>query len=129
MTLPTPTEQQLSEQLAKLDGDARERVLTHVKLTAPVDSLDDPPLAVPLDVDYSESSPPPLWVIEDVLERETVNLWAGAGGSAKSPAAMAAAVAAVSGEDWLGRKVSAERVLYIDEENPKRVPHGRKRAL
>lgn len=42
---------------------------------------------------------------------------------------MAAAVAAVSGEDWLGRKVNAQRVLYVDEENPKRVPHGRMRAL
>src|ERR1051326_1423983 len=115
MTLPTPTEQQLSEQLAKLDGDARERVLTHVKLTAPVDSLDDPPLAVPLDVDYSESSPPPLWVIEDVLERETVNLWAGDGGSAKSTAAMAAAVAAVSGGGWVGRERGGERGLSFDE--------------
>ena len=50
-----------------------------------------------------------------MLERETVNLWAGDGGSAKSTAAMAAAVAAVSGEDWLGRKVHAERVLYVDD--------------
>jgi hypothetical protein len=122
------TERELADQLAALPAEARERIDALTKLAAPVDDV-DPPLAVPLDVDYGKPSPPPEWVIEDVLERETVNLWAGDGGSAKSTAAMAAAVAAVSGEDWLSRKVNAQRVLYIDEENPKRVPHGRMRAL
>ncbi len=128
MATDTLTERELTEQLAALPAEARERIDAGVKLSAPVDDV-DPPLALPLDVDYGKPSPPPQWLIEDVLERETVNLWAGDGGSAKSTAAMAAAVAAVSGEDWLGRKVHAERVLYIDEENPKRVPHGRMRAL
>jgi hypothetical protein len=132
MATDTLTERELREQFVKLPAEAQERITAAAeaaaKLTGDVDEI-DPPLAVPLDVDYSKPSPPPQWVIEDVLERETVNLWAGDGGSAKSTAAMAAAVAAVSGQDWLGRKAHAERVLYVDEENPGRVPHARLRAL
>lgn len=131
-TAHTQSERELREQFIALPGEARERIIAAAeaaaKLTGDVDEV-DPPLAVPLDVDFSKASPPPQWVIEGVLERETVNLWAGDGGSAKSTAAMAAAVAAVSGQDWLGRKSHAERVLYVDEENPGRVPHARLRAL
>lgn len=125
MATDTLTERELREQFVKLPAEARERIAAAGDATEKLTG----DLAVPLDVDFSKPSPPPQWVIEDVLERETVNLWAGDGGSAKSTAAMAAAVAAVSGQDWLGRKVNAQRVLYIDEENPGRVPHARLRAL
>jgi hypothetical protein len=135
MTITTEqraAEKRMVEFFVGLDADERaasfERINSGIKLTGPLDEV-APPLAVPMDEDYSQSAPAPEWVIEDMLERETVNLWAGDGGSAKSTAAMAAAVAAVSGGDWLGRKVHAERVVYIDEENPARVPHARLRAL
>jgi hypothetical protein len=85
--------------------------------------------ALPLDVDFNAAPPPPRYVIGGIAERQTVSVWAGDGGSAKSTAAQAAAMAAVTGTEWLGRVVDADRVLYLDEENPQRVPHARLRAL
>jgi len=50
-------------------------------------------------------------------------------GAAKSIVGQALAVAATAGEPWLGRDVYARRVLYVDEENPRRTAKGRLRAL
>ena len=110
---------------------AFERVNTNVKLKlspeeAELADLPEPELFRP---DLSKPAPPPRFAIDDTFEYETVNLIAGDGGSSKSTQAKRMAVAAVNGEDWIGRKVNAERVMYLDEENPKRVPHARLRAL
>lgn len=132
----TAFEHEAAAYFARLDKgtrrDAFEGVNAGVKLMADpaelprADGLPEPELFRP---DLSKPAPPPRYVVANTFERETVNLIAGDGGSSKSTQAKRMAVAAVTGEDWIGRQVTAERVLYLDEENPERVPHARLRAL
>jgi hypothetical protein len=132
----TSFERQAAEYFAKLDlttrRDAFEGVSAGVKLMADPDELPrsdglpEPELFRP---DLSQAAPPPRYSVANTFEYETVNLIAGDGGSSKSTQAKRMAVAAVTGSDWIDRQVNAERVLYLDEENPQRVPHARLRAL
>jgi hypothetical protein len=132
----TAFERSAAEYFAQLDKSTRaeafEGVNAGVKLMADPDTLPngdglpEPELFRP---DLSKPSPPPEWVVTDTFEAKTVNLIAGDGGSSKSTQAARMAVAAVTDSDWIGRQVKAERVLYLDEENPDRVPHARLRAL
>jgi hypothetical protein len=50
-------------------------------------------------------------------------------GAAKSIVSQHLAVQAVAGLDWLGHETRAERVLYIDEENPRGTVERRLKAL
>jgi AAA domain len=132
----TTFEQDAAAYFARLDKqtrrDAFEGVNAGVKLMLSpdelprADGLPEPELFRP---DLSKPAPPPRYAVANTFEYETVNLIAGDGGSSKSTQAARMAVAAVKGEDWIGRQVNAERVLYLDEENPARVPHARLRAL
>jgi AAA domain len=80
--------------------------------------------------DFDAPAPEPRWVVQRMFERQTVNLASGDTGSAKSfMLSHALPVAAVTGADWLGRNVTARRVLVVDEENPWRVAFARLRAL
>jgi hypothetical protein len=132
----TTFEAEAAAYFAKLDRQTRaeafEGVNADILLQADpdelprADGLPEPELFRP---DLSKPAPPPRFAVTNTFEYETVNLIAGDGGSSKSTQAKRMAVAAVTGEDWVGRQVNAERVLYLDEENPKRVPHARLRAL
>ena len=120
MTLERNTtfEGEVAEYFASLDKDTRAEafkgVNANVKLQVPVDELPradglpEPELFRP---DLSKPAPPPRYAVQNTFEYETVNLIAGDGGSSKSTQAKRMAVAAVTGEDWIGRKVNAERVL------------------
>lgn len=135
-TRDTDFEREAAAYFAKLDkatrAEAFEGVNAGIKLQADpdelprADGLPEPELFRP---DLSKPAPPPRYAVADTFEYETVNLIAGDGGSSKSTQAKRMAVAAATGGDWIGRKVNASRVLYLDEENPARVPHARLRAL
>jgi hypothetical protein len=132
----TAFEHKAAEYFARLDKqtrvDAFEGVNAGVGLMVDpdelprTDGLPEPELFRP---DLSKPAPPPRYAIDNTFEYETVNLIAGDGGSSKSTQAKRMAVAAVTGEDWIGRQVNAERCLYLDEENAARVPHARLRAM
>lgn len=129
-------ERELATYLARLDkptrAEAEKGVNAGVGLMLPDDELPrgdglpEPELFRP---DLSKPAPAPRFAVANTFEYETVNLIAGDGGSSKSTQAKRMAVAAVTGGEWIGRQVNAERVLYLDEENPQRVPHARLRAL
>jgi hypothetical protein len=71
----------------------------------------------------------PDWLVDGVIERGTVTVLSGDTSSGKSILADALTVAVLKGTPWLGRDVCAGRVLYIDEENHRRLVQDRLRAL
>jgi hypothetical protein len=87
------------------------------------------PDPTPLDIDFDAEPEPPRYVVDRVFERQTVNVLSGDTGSAKSILGAALTAAALTGGEWLGRVVDADRVLVVDEENPSRTIRSRLRAL
>jgi hypothetical protein len=83
------------------------------------------PLAFDFDADPEE----PDWIVQGVIERETLVLLSGDTGAAKSICVDALADAVCHDGDWLGHEARAERVLVVDEENPERTARSRLRAL
>jgi hypothetical protein len=92
-------------------------------------ALTDAPMVSYLDFDFDAPAPAPSYVVSGVFEAETVNVLSGDTGAAKSILAQALTAAALTGRKWLGRDVLTDRVLYVDEENPRIVPMARLRAL
>jgi AAA domain len=84
----------------------------------------------PLIFNYAAEPDPPAYLVDHLLERQTVNVLSGDTGSGKSivTASLAVAICMGSGE-WLGREVYTERVLVVDEENPERLVKARLYAL
>lgn len=83
----------------------------------------------PLDL---QKEPPPVdWLLEGLIARGDVTLWAGSEGLGKSWISMALAVAVANGwSEVLGLKVCRSgRALYVDEENPQDVVYHRLRKL
>lgn len=125
-----------ADRLLKLENPAdrnlsQERIAQLVKAKAPPEDSANAlrNLATPLQLDLDAEEAPPEYVIEGMFEVETVNLVSGDTGTAKSILFQDMTVAAATGRTWIGRKVHAERVLYIDEENPRRTVRRRLRAL
>jgi hypothetical protein len=79
--------------------------------------------------DFTKPITEPDWLIRTLIERSTVNVCSGDTGAAKSIHWQDASARILRGESWLGRETTADRVLYIDEENPARVVHARLAAL
>jgi hypothetical protein len=83
----------------------------------------------PTDFDFNDDPPEPDWLVDRTIERGTVTVLSGDTGAAKSIVTQALVVAALKGEDWLGRRTHIERIVVIDEENAPRLVHARLRAL
>jgi hypothetical protein len=62
--------------------------------------------------------PPIDYLVDGMVARGTITLWAGLGGTAKSFLAQKMAIAVATGGQFLGRHCQAAPVLYLDYENP-----------
>lgn len=62
--------------------------------------------------------PPIEWLVDRMIARGTITLWAGAGGTAKSFLAQKMGIAVATGSKFLGRACQLAPVLYLDYENP-----------
>lgn len=62
-------------------------------------------------------SPPPDWLVPDLLHRGQMIILAGEAGIGKSTLVYTLAVAKATGGSFLGRPLDAGKVLYFDEEN------------
>ncbi len=62
--------------------------------------------------------PPICWLVDDMIARETITLWTGTDGTAKTFLAQRMAIAVALGGEFLGRRCQRNPVLYLDYENP-----------
>jgi hypothetical protein len=62
--------------------------------------------------------PPIEYLVDGMIARKTITLWAGMGGTAKSFLAERMAIAVATGSKFLGRGCQLAPVLYLDYENP-----------
>jgi hypothetical protein len=62
--------------------------------------------------------PPIEYLVDGMIARKTITLWAGMGGTAKSFLAERMAIAVATGSQFLGRCCQIAPVLYLDYENP-----------
>jgi hypothetical protein len=58
------------------------------------------------------------WIVDGMIARGTITLWAGAGGTAKSFLAQKMGIAVATGSKFLGRDCKLTPTLYLDYENP-----------
>jgi hypothetical protein len=79
--------------------------------------------------DWTQDEPAPDYLVDRLIERGTAMLLSADTGAGKSWFAQALAIALAKGEPFLGRATQQCSVVYIDEENPKRLPRSRMRAL
>lgn len=83
---------------------------------------------IALDLDSDEE--PPADLVPRVLTPGWLTLFSGPPASGKSFAYQALIAAALDGNDWLGMPVRGiERVIVVDEENPRDVVRQRLRAF
>lgn len=126
MSAATKDTAELIAQLASLKPDEFKTVQEGATARR---ALTDAPMVSYLDFDFDAPAPDPTYVVSGVFETETVNVLSGDTGAAKSILAQTLTAAALTGQKWLGRDVLTDRVLYVDEENPRIVPMARLRAL
>jgi AAA domain-containing protein len=62
--------------------------------------------------------PPIDYLVPGMISRNTITLWTGADGTAKTFLAMKMAIAVAAGGEFLGRRCQQAEVLYLDYENP-----------
>lgn len=79
--------------------------------------------------DFEGDQTPPEWLVEGVIERGTVTVLSGDTSAGKSSVADALSVSVLKGAPWLGCPVNRGHVLYIDEENHRRVVRDRLKAF
>jgi len=85
--------------------------------------------ASPMNFDVDGDLVSPDWIVVGQIERNQVVVLSADTGAAKSILSQHLAVQTVAGLDWLGCETRAERVLYLDEENPERTVKRRLKAL
>jgi RecA-family ATPase len=90
------------------------------------EALDGP---APMNFDVDGDLVSPDWIVVGQIERNQVVVLSADTGAAKSILSQHLAVQTVAGLDWLGCETRAERVLYLDEENPERTVKRRLKAL
>lgn len=83
----------------------------------------------PVVFDFERDMEPPDWLVDGVIERGTVTVLSGDTAAGKSIVADALTVAVLKGEPWLGVEVQRGRVLYVDEENHRRIVRDRLKAF
>jgi hypothetical protein len=62
--------------------------------------------------------PPLEWLVDGLISRGSMTLWAGADGTGKTYLVQKMAVAVASGTKFLGRRCQQAACLYLDYENP-----------
>lgn len=81
-------------------------------------------------VDLDATVPGPLWLVPNILERESLTVLAGPPAQGKSWVAMSLALALARGTAFLGQPVDyRHRVMYLDHENGDREIRRRFQAL
>jgi RecA-family ATPase len=83
----------------------------------------------PVTFDFEHDAEPPDWLVDGVIERGTVMVLSGDTAAGKSLIADALTVAVLQGAEWLGREAQQGRVLYVDEENHRRLVRDRLKAF
>jgi RecA-family ATPase len=73
----------------------------------------------------SAPAPPRHWLVESWIPAGETTMLGGDGGTGKTTLALQLGVAAVSGQNWLERKVDPCTVLYVSAEDPKDEIHFR----
>ncbi|MGB9072739.1 MAG: AAA family ATPase [Terriglobales bacterium] len=68
---------------------------------------------------------PPEYLVGGMIARQTITLWTGSDGTAKTFLAQKMAIAVAVGGEFLGRRCTAAPVLYLDYENPSFAVRGR----
>lgn len=87
-------------------------------------------LSPALPLNFDEAPAPPDWLVDGLIERETITVMSADSGVGKSIICQGLTVALLQGQPWLGRDIiDAERVVYIDEENFARVVRRRLQAF
>lgn len=71
----------------------------------------------------------PEWVVEPIIEKDTVVLFTGDSGAGKSIICVSMILAIIRGERWCGYETVQGRVLYIDNENHARLVDRRLRMF
>src|SRR4051794_13216189 len=79
--------------------------------------------------DWSADPEPPVYLVDGFIEQGTITVLTADTGAGKSWVAMALSVCVATGQSFLDRAVAKGCVMYVDEENPRRIPHSRLRAL
>lgn len=82
-----------------------------------------------LPLNFDEPPSPPDWLVEGLIERETVTVMSADSGVGKSIICNGLTVNMIQGKPWLGRDTHGERVVIIDEENFARVIRRRLQAF
>ncbi len=82
-----------------------------------------------LSLNFDEPPAAPDWLVEGLIERETVTVMSADSGVGKSIICNGLTVSMVQGRSWLGRQTYGERVVVIDEENFARVIRRRLQAF
>src|SRR5262249_49570306 len=77
----------------------------------------------------STAAPPRRWLIEDWIPAAETTMLGGDGGTGKTTLGLQLSMAAVSGQDWLGRRVNPCNALYVSAEDPKDEIHFRLEQL
>lgn len=65
------------------------------------------------------------WLVHNLIPQHTVTLFSGDGGTGKSLLALQLAVAVATGREWIGKPVSAGRVIYMSAEDDDAELHRR----
>jgi RecA-family ATPase len=86
-------------------------------------------LGRPLHLDMNNPPAPPEFIVEPILERGAVTLFAGDSGAGKSIVCADWATSILLGKSWLGHAVKRGKVLVIDNENAARLVDRRLRML
>jgi RecA-family ATPase len=121
-----------SDGFAELSADDQAKELARLKtlLAAKSDDVQGPDLTtmdlperpdITANLDPAIPRPEPIFVVDRMFVRKTVNILSGDTGAAKSILANALTVSAALGTDWLGFNVYGSRTLVVDEENPEDV--------
>jgi len=125
---PDAPEREFARHLATLDDEGLRASIKRARFLAtqdmPDEALDGPEA---LDIDAEDA--PPDYLVAGLIERGTVVVLSGDTGAAKSIVASSLIPAALRGDPWLSHATSIERVLMVDEENPRRLARARLRAL
>ena len=86
-------------------------------------------LGRPVNFDFNGPPPDPDYLVDGMIERNTITVLSADSGVGKSLVCKSIIVAGIQGKPWCGRQTKFQRAMVLDEENFIRVVHGRFHAL